>query len=314
MAVAGTDRFCPRCAERVPGNFGVCWSCGASMEDASRVVARETVATATGAGAFDADRRRRFSTIAHADHLFMSPLAEEKVERVLAAMRPGAGHRVVDIGCGSGEMLIRLIEMSARGASTGDLAADGLGIDRNEAVIEIARRRARERSSRVAETCIEWRVGDASPLAHAGQSFDAAMCIGASGALGGFRSALGALRRIVRHGGCIVIGEGFWRKPPHPEYLAALGASVDDMLSHGGNVEAAVASGWTPIYAVVSSDDEWDHYEGLYIGAMERWLAANSADPDHAVFADRIRGWRTAYLRWGRATLGFGVYVLRRRY
>ncbi|MFO0873059.1 MAG: class I SAM-dependent methyltransferase [Phycisphaerales bacterium] len=191
----------------------------------------------------------------------------------------------------------------------------GVGIDRSAPAIEMARRRAAERRSPIARTHIEWRVGDASGLVSedsaVDRAFDAALCVGATGAFGGFQPALGVLRRIARPGGRVVVGEGFWRTPPHADYLAALGATADEMTSHAGNVEAAIASGFTPLYSVTSSDDEWDHYEGLYLHAMERWLAEHPGDPDHAAFTARIHAWRDAYLRWGRSTLGFGVYVLR---
>lgn len=287
------------------------------MDAPSPIVPEQTGAwgSAAGAGAFDGVRRQRFSSIAHADHLFMSPLAEEKVDHVLARMRLAPGERVVDIGCGNGEMLIRLVEASVPFASSEAGGALGVGIDRSEPAIEMARRRAAERRSPIARTHIEWRVGDASGLVSedsaVDRAFDAALCVGATGAFGGFQPALGVLRRIARPGGRVVVGEGFWRTPPHADYLAALGATADEMTSHAGNVEAAIASGFTPLYSVTSSDDEWDHYEGLYLHAMERWLAEHPGDPDHAAFTARIHAWRDAYLRWGRSTLGFGVYVLR---
>lgn len=250
-----------------------------------------------------AAQRRRFSTIAHGDHRFMSPLTEEKVDRVRSMLDVAPGARVVDIGCGSGEMLLRLVERSG---------AVGLGIDRNDAAIEEAQRRTAGMLARDAAVRVEWKIGEALPAFEGEALFDAALCIGATGAFGGLHGALAGLHRLVRPGGSVAIGEGFWRRPPEPEYLAALGATVDEMTSHAGVVAAVVAAGFTPVYSVVSSDDEWDHYEGLYRRAMVRWLAAHPRDPDHAAFSLHSERWYDMYLRWGRSTLGFGVYVLRR--
>jgi hypothetical protein len=73
-----------------------------------------------------------------------------------------------------------------------------------------------------------------------------------------------------------------------------------------------VALGFTALYTAVSSDDDWDHYEGLYCRAVERYVAAHPEDPEGAEFRDYIRRWYSGYLRWGRKTLGFGLYLLRR--
>ena len=61
---------------------------------------------------------------------------------------------------------------------------------------------------------------------------------------------------------------------------------------------------------MTSNDDEWDEYEGLYCSAVERHVDAHPDDSDNAAMAERIRRWHDAYLRWGRATLGFGYYFL----
>ena len=95
--------------------------------------------------------------------------------------------------------------------------------------------------------------------------------------------------------------------------LAALGAKPSEFTSHAGNVAAGIEEGLVPLYSRVSSDDEWDHYEGLYARAVERHLAAHPGDPDHTAMRDKIRGWREAYLEWGRETLGFGYYLFRTR-
>ena len=40
-------------------------------------------------------------------------------------------------------------------------------------------------------------------------------------------------------------------------------------------------------------------------------VRANPHDPDAQAMLERIRPWREAYLRWGRDTLGFGLYLFR---
>jgi hypothetical protein len=67
--------------------------------------------------------------------------------------------------------------------------------------------------------------------------------------------------------------------------------------------------GFVPVFTAVSGDAEWDAYEGLYHRTVEDYVAAHPEDPDAPVMAERIRRWREAYLRWGRDTLGFGLYL-----
>ena len=141
--------------------------------------------------------------------------------------------------------------------------------------------------------------------------FDAALCTGSTHAFGGYRQTLRALAKVVRPGGSLLIGEGYWKRDPHADYLAAIGATRVEFTDHAGNVARAVEEGLVPLYSAVSSDDEWDRYEGLYLRAVERYIAAHPEDPDTPLFRDHIRRWRDSYLRWGRDTLGFGLYLFR---
>jgi hypothetical protein len=133
--------------------------------------------------------------------------------------------------------------------------------------------------------------------------------VGATHAYGSYRGALNALQRAVVPGGRILLGEGYWKREPDPGYLAVLGAKPTDYTDHAGNVSAGIDAGLISLYSCASSDDEWDHYEGLYARAIERHAIAHPDDPDCAEMLTRIRTWRGAYLRWGRDTLGFGLYL-----
>ena len=144
------------------------------------------------------------------------------------------------------------------------------------------------------------------------EPFDAALCVGSTHAFGDYRRALRALSAAVRPGGLLLVGEGYWKRDPHPDYLAALGANRIEFTDHAGNVARAVKAGLVLLYASASSDDEWDHYEGMYLRAVERYAAENPGDPDSEAMRAHIRRWRDAYLRWGRSTLGFAMYLFRR--
>ncbi len=145
---------------------------------------------------------------------------------------------------------------------------------------------------------------------HPEARFHAIICMGSTHALGNFDGALHVLMRHLLPGGCMLFGEGFWRREPDPEYLALLGAQRQDMRDHAGNVAAIEAAGLIPMWAITASEEEWDEYEWKYSSNVEVWAAQHPADPQCALFVDRIRAWRRAYLRWGRDTLGFGTYLM----
>ena len=88
------------------------------------------------------------------------------------------------------------------------------------------------------------------------------ICIASSHALGGFPDALSALHDLVEPGGQLLLGEGYWRQRPGAAYLDALGGATEDELAdYPGLMRAAEDAGFTPLYASVASDADWDRYE-----------------------------------------------------
>ncbi len=143
-------------------------------------------------------------------------------------------------------------------------------------------------------------------------SFDLTAMLGSGGIAGGVAGICARLAQWTRPGGYVLIGEGYWAKAPAAEYLAHLGAAPDELRDHRGNVEAGIAAELIPLHATVASSDEWDEYEWKYSRSIERYAIEEPEDPDVAAMLERIRRWRDAYLRWGRDTLGFGLYLFLR--
>ncbi|CAM5446145.1 hypothetical protein SBADM41S_02139 [Streptomyces badius] len=129
---------------------------------------------------------------------------------VVEGLRPGA--RIVDLGSGWGELLMRLVE-SAPGA-TGD------GVETDPAAVARGRKLAEERGLaervRFHETpAAQWPDG----------GYDLAVSIGSSHAWPGTtREALTALAATVRPGGRVLFGEAVWLKEPTPAALEGIGA------------------------------------------------------------------------------------------
>jgi ubiquinone/menaquinone biosynthesis C-methylase UbiE len=242
----------------------------------------------------------RFSTIAHHDHVYCNPISPEKMDRVLGLVDLREGARVLDVGCGKGELLVRAAEL---------YGAAGVGVDTNPEFLREARARA---ATRVPGRTIEFHEMEFESFRANDGTFDLATCIGSTHACGGYRTALELLKRAVRPGGHVLAGEGYWKRDPSASYLEGLRARRDELTDHFGNVRAGIEAGLTPMYAAASNADEWDHYEGLYARAVERFLNEHPEDPDRDAMALRIRDWRRLYLESGRETLGFGLYLFTR--
>ena len=106
------------------------------------------------------------------------------------------------------------------------------------------------------------------------------------------------------------MAEGFWRHPPSPGYLGALGANADELPSGlEGLKDGASRAGWEVVSTTVASDADWAAYEETLIANGEAELAQGD-DPN-------LREWvEAARARWerpdGKDTLGFALLTLRR--
>jgi SAM-dependent methyltransferase len=241
---------------------------------------------------------QKFTTIAHADHRYYSPLSAPKAAALARFFTLAPKDRVLDIGCGRAQFLLELLATHP---------AHGVGVDANPVFIE------RARAAAVALGLAERVTLLAQPLSEAVTSdgtYAAVICMGSSQAIGSFADALAWSARALKPGGTALFADGYWKVPPPEAYLAVLGATPDEMRPHAENAAAAREAGFRVLATMTSSDDEWDEYEGLYCAAMERYLDAHPDDPDAGAMSARIRRWHDAYLRWGRDTLGFGFYVL----
>ncbi|MFO1541398.1 MAG: SAM-dependent methyltransferase, partial [Chloroflexota bacterium] len=240
----------------------------------------------------------RFTTLAHAGRAILGPLDDADLDAVLADLPVEPASRVLDIGCGKGELLVRL---AARGAS-------GVGIDHNPWHL----RDARARAAKAGVTGrLDWDRADAR-AARIADPFHVVASIGASGALGGAGAAPGALAALVRPGGHVLIGEGFWRAAPDPADAAAFGIGPDEMLPLAATLARMTGAGLALAAVHEATDAAWERYETGYAAAIDDWAAAHPADPERHAFLERASVMRATWAAWRRDAMGFAVAVLRR--
>lgn len=242
----------------------------------------------------------KYYGVTHTDHLILNPISDAKLGELvgLLPLRPGA--RMLDIACGKAELLIRIAQHHE--------GATGVGVDISPYEASAAKRRVTEFGLDDRIEILE--MGGADYDAAPG-SFDLATCIGATWVWDGFLGTVEALKKIVKPGGLIAIGEPYKMREPSAEYENAEPGMVANLVTHAENVGMAVNAGLTPLYAIASNQDDWDRYEGLQWRAAESYAADNPDDPDLPELLERTRRNRTVYLRHGRDTLNWAIYLFR---
>ena len=240
--------------------------------------------------------RDEISAITHGDRPFHNPLDPALIDVAIARLEVGRGDRVLDVGCGPGELLVRIAEQTGAG---------GLGVDTSPVVIEQARRRA---AARAPGADLEFAVREGGEPEG---TFAAACCLGSSHALGGLEPALERLAGWVAPGGAVLLADGYWQREPDPAFLEALGgASADELPSYEGLLRAGRATGLEPVWVATSTQRDWEDYEWTLIANGDAYARTHDDGADVRAWVDRAR--ERLLAPGGRDTIGFALIVLRR--
>jgi SAM-dependent methyltransferase len=241
-------------------------------------------------------------TVRERDHRIHDPFTAEKLATLGRAIHLLPGTSILDLACGSGEMLCTWSR---------EHGITGTGVDLNADFVNSARTRAAELGVSDQVTFVH---GDAA--GHVSTTpVDVAACVGASWIGGGVPGTLALLERSVRPGGLLLVGEPFWRnEPPGQTAIEGSGASAKaDFHDLPGLIESFAQLGWDTIEMVLADEDSWDRYVAAQWFTVRNWLDAN---PDHES-ADEFRAeLDTAplrYVRFQRRYVGWGVFALKRR-
>src|SRR5258708_4539889 len=135
----------------------------------------------------------KFSAIAHRDHDYCNPIAAAKIERILDLLPLAADGRVLDLGCGRGELALRIIERFQWVVRA---------IARPPPMLDAARERA--------EWCgaldrLRLVKADIAEFKTEPESFDLTVMLGGGGIAGGFEGICATLVGWTRRGACGLI-------------------------------------------------------------------------------------------------------------
>jgi len=242
----------------------------------------------------------KLSLVGHSTHHFSTPVSPEMLDRVLGVSGIERHWRAADLGCGPGAMALHLADR---------YGVEVEAVDRSAIMLDLARERA---GKHAAGHRLAFVQAESTDWLDTAQPCDLVMAVGCGMLVPGAAdnaAQLKALAAAVKPGGRLLWGESFWKRPPSDPFRAGLGPVAALYASHADYVHAGEAAGLAPLYAAVSSDQDWDEYAWRYSTAVEAYAAARPNDAEAQAMRARIAGWRKLYLAEGREVLGFGLYL-----
>jgi cyclopropane fatty-acyl-phospholipid synthase-like methyltransferase len=222
-----------------------------------------------------------------------APLSIEHAELLMDRLDMRPEVHVTDLGCGWGELLLRVVARAGR--------ATGTGVDTDAGALRRARRLA---AFRHLDRQVQFIEADVSGWAG---TADRVLCVGASHALGGTTAALNALAKAVPAGGRLLFGDGYWEAAPSATAIELFGEQV---LPLAGLLEACRSAGWRVIHMSVAGQREWDDFESTFRAGRQEWLLEHAADPRAANIRDWLDARERQYIEEYRGVLGFAYLVL----
>jgi cyclopropane fatty-acyl-phospholipid synthase-like methyltransferase len=205
------------------------------------------------------------------------------------------GQRVVDFGCGRGELLC----LWAR-----SFGVRGVGVDLSAPMLAEAQARAKRWG--IAEQ-LEFHCKPAMEYDYGAGDFDVAVCMGATMAFEGFTPTIRYLKNVIRAGGSLVIGEPFYNAIEVPKELVEYEGPFH---TQEGLFEIARREGFEIGYHSRATRDEWDQYIFNSRGAELKEflnLPAGKAREDRRV---SWHHWQDMYLRYRQKWQEIGFFTL----
>jgi len=168
----------------------------------------------------------KYYDITHKKHVVCNPMSINKLDGLFSLLNLKPYSKVLDLGCGKGEFLIKLAEL---------FNISGIGVDISPYFLKDCKDKKNERVPSSDIKFLEMDGAKYSPETN--KLFDLTMCIGASFIYDGFIETINALKKMTKQNGMIIIGEPYWLKEPDEEFLKISEIKKDDYNSHYKNID-----------------------------------------------------------------------------
>ena len=237
--------------------------------------------------------------IRESGHRIHNPLTSAKLALLAEVIHLPPDARMLDLACGSGEMLCTWAR---------DHHVTGLGVDLSPDFLAVADARARELHVTDRVTFLH---GDAAGYV-ADQPVNVAACIGATWIGGGVAGTVDLLRRSLKPGGMMLVGHPYWRLDPPDQ------ATVEGCFARDRNefrplpdlLEQFSELGCDVVEMVLADQDSWDRYVAPQWLSIRRWLDAHPDDELATQMRDELTTAPARHARYEREYLGWGVFAL----
>jgi len=235
--------------------------------------------------------------ISHKYLEILNPSSHEKILTIGDVLNLDASSRVVDFGCGKGELLILWAEK---------FGISGTGVDISEQFCQTARNKITERNLDSRIDIVQANGNEYTPNDN---NYDAGLCIGATFIWGGFQPTIQGLKQSVKSDGRLVIGEPYWLKSEIPQAYIDSAAAPGTLHEHE-ILQISNQEGYDIEDMVSASQDDWDRYNAGNWRGLIRWINDNPDHPERQDVLNRLRKNQDDYLRYEREYLGWAIYVL----
>lgn len=234
-------------------------------------------------------------SISHRYMELLDPTTPEKIIKLGKLLKLNKGSHVIDFGCGCANPLTIWAE---------EFGITGVGIDISKDFCDRARDNLAKKglSGQIEIVCspvTDYKFDEGA--------FDAATCIGATFAFGGFQQTIKAMKRAVNKNGRFGIGETHWlSNQVSPQYAQKQTSTYTEPEL----AEFTRNEGFELEYVVRSSRDDWDRYVSDSWYGLIRWLEENPNHPDYEQVFKFFRADQDDYLQFQSQYMGWAMYCL----
>lgn len=225
----------------------------------------------------------------------INPSTPEKIIKIGTMSGLCEGTKVIEIGCGFGEVL------KLWGINFG---ISGTGIEIREKACD--RARTKLASHQLGEK-IEIICGSVDALDFNQSDYQVAACIGASFVWDGFRNTIRHLDQHLTQEGVIIIGEPYLKVEKEMVHKEISSFHTEKEL-----LDIIREEGYELTFLVRSSEDDWDRYQSDNWYGLSQWLAKHSTHPDHNQVYKFFHSMQNKYFDFERSQLGWALFSLRK--